>query len=94
MFMSTIILKSRITNNNITNLRKKVTKNHPVVSNYGGKKFPTFRGRSVAAWLSETVLRGRGPEALVGSNPTEGGGFFRRKEPPPGHGCVCMSSRG
>jgi hypothetical protein len=26
--------------------------------------------------------------ALVGSNPTEGGGFFRRKEPPPGHGCV------
>jgi hypothetical protein len=42
MFMSTITLKSRITNNNITNLRKKVTKNHPVVSNYGGKKFPTF----------------------------------------------------
>jgi hypothetical protein len=32
--------------------------------------------------------------ALVGSNPTEGGGFFRRKETPPGHGCVCMSSRG
>jgi hypothetical protein len=32
--------------------------------------------------------------ALVGSNPTEGGGFFRRKEPPPGHGCVCMSIRG
>jgi hypothetical protein len=28
----------------------------------------------------------------VGSNPTERGGFFRRKEPPPGHGCVCMSS--
>jgi transposase-like protein len=27
---------------------------------------------------------------LVGSNPTEGGGFFQRKEPPPGHGCVCM----
>ncbi|KAH0816887.1 hypothetical protein GEV33_005904 [Tenebrio molitor] len=25
--------------------------------------------------------------ALVGSNPTEGGGFFRRKETPPGHGC-------
>jgi hypothetical protein len=44
MFMSTITLKSRITNNNITNLRKKVpfTQNHPVVSNYGGKKFPTF----------------------------------------------------
>jgi hypothetical protein len=32
--------------------------------------------------------------ALVGSNPTEGGVFFRRKKPPPGHGCVCMSSRG
>jgi hypothetical protein len=48
---------------------------------------------SVAAWLSETVLRGRGPGAS-GSNPTEGGGFFRRKEPPPGHGCVCMSIRG
>jgi hypothetical protein len=32
--------------------------------------------------------------ALMGSNPTEGGGFFRRKETPPGHGCVCMSSRG
>jgi hypothetical protein len=31
---------------------------------------------------------------LVGSNPTEGGGFFQRKEPPPGHGCVCMSPRG
>jgi hypothetical protein len=30
--------------------------------------------------------------ALVGSNLTEGGGFFPRKEPPPGHGCVCMSS--
>jgi hypothetical protein len=28
--------------------------------------------------------------ALVGSNLTEGGGFFPRKEPPPGHGCVCM----
>jgi hypothetical protein len=29
---------------------------------------------------------------LVGSNPTEGGGFFQRKEPPPGHGwCVCLS---
>jgi hypothetical protein len=26
---------------------------------------------------------------LVGSNPTEGGGFFQRKETPPGHGCVC-----
>jgi hypothetical protein len=24
----------------------------------------------------------------VGSNLTEGGGFFPRKEPPPGHGCV------
>jgi hypothetical protein len=23
-----------------------------------------------------------------------GGGFFRRKEPQPGHGCVCMSIRG
>jgi hypothetical protein len=32
--------------------------------------------------------------ALVGSNPTEGGEFFRRKETPQGHGCVCMSSRG
>jgi hypothetical protein len=32
--------------------------------------------------------------ALVGSNPTEGGGFFRRKETPPGHGCVSMSIRG
>jgi hypothetical protein len=31
---------------------------------------------------------------LVGSNPTEGEGFFQRKEPPPGHGCVCMSPRG
>jgi hypothetical protein len=31
---------------------------------------------------------------LVGSNPTEGGGFFQRKETPPGHGCVCMSPRG
>jgi hypothetical protein len=38
----------------------------------------------VAAWLSEKVLRGRGA-MLVGSNSTEGGGFF------PGHGCVCMS---
>jgi hypothetical protein len=29
---------------------------------------------------------------LVGSNPTEGGGFFQRKEPPPGHDvCVCLS---
>jgi hypothetical protein len=32
--------------------------------------------------------------ALVSSNLTEGGGFFPRKEPPPGHGCVCMSFRG
>jgi hypothetical protein len=32
--------------------------------------------------------------ALVGSNLTEGGGFFPRNEPPPGHGCVCMSFRG
>jgi hypothetical protein len=47
----------------------------------------------MAAWLSEKVLRGRGPDA-VGSNPTEGGGFFQRKEHPPGHGCVCMSPRG
>ncbi|KAJ3617190.1 hypothetical protein MTP99_007437 [Tenebrio molitor] len=31
---------------------------------------------------------------LVGSNPTEGGGFFQRKETPLGHGCVCMSPRG
>jgi hypothetical protein len=43
----------------------------------------------VAAWLSETVLRGRGP-AQVGSNLTEGGGFFPRKEPPPGHGGMCV----
>jgi hypothetical protein len=29
---------------------------------------------------------------LVGSNSTEGGGFFQRKEPPPGHDvCVCLS---
>jgi hypothetical protein len=28
---------------------------------------------------------------LVGSNPTEGGGFFQRKEPPPGHVCVCLA---
>jgi hypothetical protein len=32
--------------------------------------------------------------ALVGSNLTEGGGFFSRKEPPPGHGSVCMPFRG
>jgi hypothetical protein len=32
--------------------------------------------------------------ALVSSNLTDGGGFFPRKEPPPGHGCVCMSFRG
>jgi hypothetical protein len=32
--------------------------------------------------------------ALVGSNLTEGGGFFPGKEPPPGHGCVCMSPQG
>jgi hypothetical protein len=31
--------------------------------------------------------------ALVSSNLAEGGGFFSRKEPPPGHGCVCMSFR-
>jgi hypothetical protein len=31
---------------------------------------------------------------LVGSNPTEGGGFFQRKEPPPGHGCVVYVSSG
>jgi hypothetical protein len=31
--------------------------------------------------------------AVVSSNLTEGGGFFSRKEPPPGHGCVCMSFR-
>jgi hypothetical protein len=31
--------------------------------------------------------------ALVSSNLTEGGGFFSRKEPRPGHGCVCMSFR-
>jgi hypothetical protein len=30
----------------------------------------------------------------VGSNPTEGGGFFRRKETPPGHGCVCVCLSG
>jgi hypothetical protein len=40
----------------------------------------------VAAWLSEKVL--------VSSNLTEGGGFFPREKPPPGHGCVCMSPRG
>jgi hypothetical protein len=45
----------------------------------------------VTAWLSETVLRGRGSGAS-GFNPTERGGFFRRKEPPPGHDvCVCLS---
>jgi hypothetical protein len=27
----------------------------------------------------------------VGSNLTEGGGFFPTKEPPPGHGCVPRS---
>jgi hypothetical protein len=32
--------------------------------------------------------------ALVSSNLAEGAGFFPRKEPPPGHGCVCMSFRG
>jgi hypothetical protein len=31
---------------------------------------------------------------LVSSNLTEGGGFFPREKPPPGHGCVCMSPRG
>jgi hypothetical protein len=31
----------------------------------------------VAAWLSETVVRGRGPDAIVSSNLTEGGGFFQ-----------------
>jgi hypothetical protein len=52
-------------------------------------------GRKVARWphgcrrqCSEVTV-----PALVGSNPTEGGGFFRRNEPPPGHGCVCMSIR-
>jgi hypothetical protein len=29
--------------------------------------------------------------ALVGSNLTEGV-FFPRKEPPPGHGCVCKGA--
>jgi hypothetical protein len=33
----------------------------------------------VAAWLSEKVLRGRGPDA-VSSNLTEGGGFFPREK--------------
>ncbi|KAJ3615662.1 hypothetical protein MTP99_007024 [Tenebrio molitor] len=28
---------------------------------------------------------------LVGSNPTEGGGFSKGRNLPPGHGCVCMS---
>jgi hypothetical protein len=50
-------------------------------------------GSSVAAWLSETVLRGRGPGAS-GFESHRRGGFFRRKEPPPGHGCVCMFIRG
>jgi hypothetical protein len=45
----------------------------------------------VAAWLSETVLRGRGPGAS-GFESRRRGEFFPRKEPPPGHGCVCMSS--
>jgi hypothetical protein len=45
----------------------------------------------VAAWLSETVLRGRGPGAS-GFESHRRGEFFPRKEPPPGHGCVCMSS--
>ncbi|KAJ3638352.1 hypothetical protein MTP99_001727 [Tenebrio molitor] len=44
-------------------------------------------GSSVAAWLSETVLRGRGPGA-TGFESHRRGGFFRRKEPPPGHGCL------
>jgi hypothetical protein len=43
--------------------------------------------------VGDSAPRSRSP-ALVGSNPTERGGFFRRKETPPGHGCVCMSSRG
>jgi hypothetical protein len=30
----------------------------------------------VAAWLSETVLRGRGPGAIVGSIPPKGEDFF------------------
>jgi hypothetical protein len=45
----------------------------------------------VAAWLSETVLRGRGPGAS-GFESHRRGEFFPRKERPPGHGCVCMSS--
>jgi hypothetical protein len=32
--------------------------------------------------------------ALVSSNLTEEGGFFPKEEPPPSHGCVCMSLRG
>jgi hypothetical protein len=35
--------------------------------------------------VGDSAPRSRSP-ALVGSNPTEGGEFFRRKEPPPGHG--------
>jgi hypothetical protein len=38
--------------------------------------------------VGDSAPRSRSP-ALVGSNLTEGGGFFPRKEPPPGHGCVC-----
>jgi hypothetical protein len=44
----------------------------------------------VAAWLSEKVLRGRGPDASEFESHRRGG-FFSRKEPSPGHGCVCMS---
>jgi hypothetical protein len=49
--------------------------------------FHLKKGSSVAAWLScsEAAV-----PALVGLNLTEGGGFFPRKEPPPGHGCVCV----
>jgi hypothetical protein len=52
---------------------------------FGGARWPHGYRRQ----CSEVAV-----PALVGSNPTEGGGFFRRKETPPGHGCVCMSSRG
>jgi hypothetical protein len=31
---------------------------------------------------------------LVSSNLTEGGGFFPREKPPPGHGCVCVCPLG
>jgi hypothetical protein len=45
----------------------------------------------VAAWGCRRQCSEVAVPALVGSNPTEGGGFFRRKETPPGHGCgVCL----